>query len=258
LAATDHCHAIIDSKEMTFEYEEPELEDCHTPDLSTKLNHAHTKLERRLNRAYTHHIRRQRSHDSLNDTFFQSQPSDGIALGIQDEALPSDSKRKLRQWSNLIKRHDSVQSEHEDDILSPAPTSTSLLQLEAGTSKDKAKRHNRLQSTIRRKLKPSAHLEAALQAMQAAALTEEDAYALDSLYECQRGFISLFGSPHFASAALLQFDPKAWVYDTMLPCPFSPRNYPLPGPDWHWLHPQWLIDMTADVECVSIGPSRSY
>ncbi|KAL1920024.1 uncharacterized protein VTP21DRAFT_1170 [Calcarisporiella thermophila] len=72
-------------------------------------------------------------------------------------------------------------------------------------------------------------------------------YALDMLYECQRGAY-LFGVPKFSSKSLIQIDPPPWSDRDLNYSPMDIHNYQLPDPTWEWVHKQWLVDMSGDVD----------
>ncbi|OAD73863.1 hypothetical protein PHYBLDRAFT_181393 [Phycomyces blakesleeanus NRRL 1555(-)] len=73
--------------------------------------------------------------------------------------------------------------------------------------------------------------------------TKEE-YVYDVLYECQRGSWIV----GFSSKTLLQFDPDPWCDKDMRFTPMNIKTYQLPDPTWEWVHKQWMVDMTEDVD----------
>jgi hypothetical protein len=72
-------------------------------------------------------------------------------------------------------------------------------------------------------------------------------HVYDILYENQRGFF-IFGLPKFSSKALNQIDPSAWTDKRQVYSPMDIHNYQLPDPTWEWVHKEWMIDMSGDVD----------
>lgn len=71
----------------------------------------------------------------------------------------------------------------------------------------------------------------------------------------------LFGLPTFSSSALLNFDPKTWVYYAQgqrRNSPYTRLNFPLPSPQWRWLDPAFLINMAADAAVDEQGWSYAF
>ncbi|RUS28123.1 hypothetical protein BC938DRAFT_482284 [Jimgerdemannia flammicorona] len=61
--------------------------------------------------------------------------------------------------------------------------------------------------------------------------------------------------------SLVQVDPPPWSDKDMKYTPMDIHTYQLPDPTWEWVHAQWLIDMSGDVDegmfAVSGGVERS-
>ncbi|CAG8458571.1 hypothetical protein RhiirA5_405733 [Rhizophagus irregularis] len=72
-------------------------------------------------------------------------------------------------------------------------------------------------------------------------------YAYDILYENQRGLF-VFGLPKFSSKALNQIDPHTWTDKNQKYSPMDIHNYQLPDPTWEWVHKEWMIDMSGDID----------
>ncbi|CAG8609430.1 16380_t:CDS:10 [Funneliformis mosseae] len=77
--------------------------------------------------------------------------------------------------------------------------------------------------------------------------TKTNEHAYDILYENQRGLF-LFGLPKFSSKALNQVDPNSWTDRNQKYSPMDIYNFQLPDPTWEWVHKEWLIDMSGDVD----------
>ncbi|KAI9020106.1 hypothetical protein CLU79DRAFT_757215 [Phycomyces nitens] len=95
--------------------------------------------------------------------------------------------------------------------------------------------------------KPKQHLNSTLSlplpSLPAHDQTKEE-YVYDVLYECQRGSWMV----GFSSKTLLQFDPDPWCDKDMRYTPMDIKTYQLPDPTWEWVHKQWMVDMTEDVD----------
>ncbi|RIA86245.1 hypothetical protein C1645_780059 [Glomus cerebriforme] len=72
-------------------------------------------------------------------------------------------------------------------------------------------------------------------------------YTYEVLYENQRGLF-VFGLPKFSSKALNQIDPNAWTDKNQKYSPMDIHNYQLPDPTWEWVHKEWMIDMSGDID----------
>lgn len=72
-------------------------------------------------------------------------------------------------------------------------------------------------------------------------------YEWDVLYENQRG-IFLFGVPKFSARTLMQWDPSPWTNQYFENSPYNIVNAQLPDPTWEWIYPEFLIDMSGDVD----------
>ncbi|CAG8528532.1 5617_t:CDS:2 [Cetraspora pellucida] len=78
-------------------------------------------------------------------------------------------------------------------------------------------------------------------------LSNAPTYEYDILYENQRGLF-LFGLPKFSSNALNQADPQPWSDKNQKFSPMDIYTYQLPNPTWEWVHKEWLVDMSGDVD----------
>ncbi|CEH14317.1 FER-1-LIKE [Ceraceosorus bombacis] len=96
---------------------------------------------------------------------------------------------------------------------------------------------------------PALELERVLGKLIAQQAPEElkERYEYDVLHENQRGLL-VFGIPKFSARTLLQWDPAAWTNAKNRDSPYSIVNAQLPDPSWEWVHPEWLIDMSGDVD----------
>ncbi|CAG8541804.1 17566_t:CDS:2, partial [Gigaspora rosea] len=72
-------------------------------------------------------------------------------------------------------------------------------------------------------------------------------YEYDILYENQRGLF-FFGLPKFSSNALNPADPQPWSDKNQKFSPMDIYTYQVPNPTWEWVHKEWLIDMSGDVD----------
>lgn len=90
------------------------------------------------------------------------------------------------------------------------------------------------------------HLLGKLIAQQAPQLLQEQ-YEYDILYENQRGLM-FFGIPKFSAKTLFQWDPASWTNAYNENSAYNVVNAQLPDPAWEWVHPEWMIDMTGDVD----------
>ncbi|UZJ53218.1 hypothetical protein CBS101457_002538 [Exobasidium rhododendri] len=72
-------------------------------------------------------------------------------------------------------------------------------------------------------------------------------FEYDVLYENQRGLM-VFGIPKFSAKTLFQWDPNAWTNAANGNSAYNIANAQLPDPSWEWVHPEWLIDMSGDVD----------
>ncbi|CAO1638087.1 unnamed protein product [Parajaminaea phylloscopi] len=72
-------------------------------------------------------------------------------------------------------------------------------------------------------------------------------YEWDVLYENQRGLL-FFGIPKFSARTLMQWDPSPWTNGRFENSPYNIVNAQLPDPNWEWVYPEFLIDMSADVD----------
>lgn len=75
----------------------------------------------------------------------------------------------------------------------------------------------------------------------------EEQYEYDVLYENQRGLM-FFGIPKFSAKTLFQWDPASWTNAHHENSAYNVVNAQLPNPYWEWVHPEWMIDMTGDVD----------
>ncbi|MCJ1227344.1 hypothetical protein MMC12_003999 [Toensbergia leucococca] len=75
----------------------------------------------------------------------------------------------------------------------------------------------------------------------------KDEYAVDILYENQRGWF-LCGIPLYSSKSLLNFDPSPWQTATFKDSPINITNAQLPDPSWVWAWRSWYVDMSHDVD----------
>jgi len=75
----------------------------------------------------------------------------------------------------------------------------------------------------------------------------EEQYEYDVLYENQRGLM-FFGIPKFSAKTLFQWDPASWTNAHNEDSAYNVVNAQLPNPYWEWVHPEWMIDMTGDVD----------
>ncbi|KAI9228727.1 MAG: hypothetical protein DHS80DRAFT_30544 [Piptocephalis tieghemiana] len=76
---------------------------------------------------------------------------------------------------------------------------------------------------------------------------KEGSYAYDIVYENQRGAF-VFGSAKFSAKMLNLLDPPAWsdVRNRFSASDLS--SLQPPDPTWEWVHPEWRVDMTGDVD----------
>ncbi|PWN35023.1 uncharacterized protein FA14DRAFT_160367 [Meira miltonrushii] len=72
-------------------------------------------------------------------------------------------------------------------------------------------------------------------------------FEYDVLYENQRGML-FFGIPKFSSKTLFQWDPAPWTNSRNKDSAYNVVNAQLPNPSWEWVHPEWMIDMSGDVD----------
>ncbi|PWN22473.1 hypothetical protein BCV69DRAFT_276399 [Microstroma glucosiphilum] len=72
-------------------------------------------------------------------------------------------------------------------------------------------------------------------------------YDWDVLYENQRGLL-FFGIPKFSARVLMQWDPAPWTDRKFQNSPYNIVNAQLPDTRWDWVYPEWLIDMSGDVD----------
>lgn len=72
-------------------------------------------------------------------------------------------------------------------------------------------------------------------------------YEYDVLCENQRGIL-IFGVPKFSSKTLFQWDPAPWTDARNGDSVYNIANAQLPNPSWEWVHPEWMIDMSGDVD----------
>lgn len=72
-------------------------------------------------------------------------------------------------------------------------------------------------------------------------------FEYDVLYENQRGML-FFGIPKFSSKTLFQWDPAPWTNSRNNNSAYNVVNAQLPNPSWEWVHPEWMIDMSGDVD----------
>lgn len=72
-------------------------------------------------------------------------------------------------------------------------------------------------------------------------------YDWDVLYENQRGLL-FFGIPKFSARVLMQWDPAPWTDRKFQNSPYNIVNAQLPDTRWDWIYPEWLIDMSGDVD----------
>lgn len=72
-------------------------------------------------------------------------------------------------------------------------------------------------------------------------------FEFDVLYENQRGML-FFGIPKFSSKTLFQWDPAPWTNSRNKNSAYNVVNAQLPNPSWEWVHPEWMIDMSGDVD----------
>lgn len=75
----------------------------------------------------------------------------------------------------------------------------------------------------------------------------QEQYEYDVLYENQRG-IMFFGIPKFSARTLFQWDPSPWTNAFNGSSAYNIVNAQLPNPFWEWVQPEWLIDMSGDVD----------
>lgn len=75
----------------------------------------------------------------------------------------------------------------------------------------------------------------------------EEQYEYDVLYENQRGML-VFGIPKFSAKTLFQWDPAPWTNARSGNSAYNVVNAQLPNPSWEWVHPEWMIDMSGDVD----------
>ena len=101
-----------------------------------------------------------------------------------------------------------------------------------------------------RKADPDAELDAMLAKyaqQQAPSDANKVKYEFDVLYENQRGLL-VFGIPKFSPRTLFQWDPSPWTSASGKKSAYNIANAQLPDPSWEWAYPEWLIDMTGDVD----------
>lgn len=75
----------------------------------------------------------------------------------------------------------------------------------------------------------------------------KEQYEWDVLHENQRGLL-FFGIPKFSAKVLMQWDPSSWTDRKFQNSPYSIVNAQLPDPSWEWIYPEWVIDMSGDVD----------
>ena len=75
----------------------------------------------------------------------------------------------------------------------------------------------------------------------------KELFEYDVLYENQRGLM-VFGIPKFSAKTLFQWDPASWTNVYNGNSAYNIVNAQLPDPSWEWVHPEWMIDMSGDVD----------
>lgn len=76
---------------------------------------------------------------------------------------------------------------------------------------------------------------------------EEEDYAIDILYENQRGAFWC-GIPLYSAKSLLNFDPAGWQSSSFHDSPVNITNAQVPDPTWRWAWRTWYVDMSHDVD----------
>ena len=75
----------------------------------------------------------------------------------------------------------------------------------------------------------------------------KDGYAIDILYENQRGSF-LCGIPLYSAKSLLNLDPGPWQTSTFTDSAVNITNAQVPDPSWTWAWKSWYVDMSHDVD----------